>query len=53
VQFAARANNALKRMDVIDAVAPLVPKPHGVRCVLYKSFSPIVRFQHLIVSPFN
>jgi hypothetical protein len=25
----------------------------GHRCVLYKSFSPIVRFQHLIASPFN
>jgi len=24
-----------------------------VRCVLYKSFSPIVRFQHLIASPVN
>ena len=23
------------------------------RCVLYKSFSPIARFQHLIASPFN
>ena len=25
----------------------------ALRCVLYKSFSPIVRFQHLIVSHFN
>jgi len=25
----------------------------NVRCVLYKSFSPIARFQHLIASPFN
>ena len=25
----------------------------GVRCVLYKSFSPIARFQHLIASPVN
>ena len=25
----------------------------GFRCVLYKSFSPILRFQHLIASPFN
>ena len=25
----------------------------SVRCVLYKSFSPIARFQHLIASPFN
>ena len=24
-----------------------------VRCVLYKSFSPVARFQHLIASPFN
>ena len=23
------------------------------RCVLYKKFSPIARFQHLIASPFN
>jgi hypothetical protein len=26
---------------------------HVVRCVLYKSFSPIARFQQLIASPFN
>ena len=25
----------------------------GLRCVLYKRFSPIARFQHLIASPFN
>jgi hypothetical protein len=25
----------------------------GIRCVLYKRFSPIARFQHLIASPFN
>jgi hypothetical protein len=25
----------------------------GVRCVLYKSFSLIARFQHLIALPFN
>jgi hypothetical protein len=24
-----------------------------LRCVLYKSFSPIAQFQHLIASPFN
>ena len=28
-------------------------KTAGIRCVLYKSFSPIARFQHLIASPFN
>ena len=28
-------------------------RPDALSCVLYKSFSPIARFQHLIASPFN
>ena len=34
----------------VDVYAPGVDV---VRCVLYKRFSPILRFQHLIASPFN
>ena len=34
----------------VHALASDFPK---LGCVLYKSFSPIARFQHLIASPFN
>jgi hypothetical protein len=36
----------------IDVSALALPFPR-LRCVLYKSFSPIARFQHLIAPPFN
>jgi hypothetical protein len=39
--------------EVQRVLAPGPVKDACLRCVLYKSFSPTARFQHLIASPFN
>jgi hypothetical protein len=53
VTRALRSGPSTTRRGAARAKSEVFRARQTLRCVLYKSFSPIARFQRLIASPFN